>query len=203
MSDEGHLSEAMLNMYLDGELSAGERDRVAAHLAACEACRAEMLALQRLFTALQDLAPALAPDLVPGVLARIQPRRLRVRPRSLWLVPALQAAAALALLAWGWTRLVGCWAVVSDVLSPGTLADVWADVSGWMAAQWATLPAWPNTAWAEVQEWAAQLPTFGAMPLSLTQLTVLGVALAVLWLVGNVVLLRRALLNGQVMQRRY
>jgi anti-sigma factor RsiW len=208
MNSKEHLSEAILNMYLDGELSAGERERVEAHLAACEVCQAEVTALQRLFATLEELelAPALAPDLAPGVLAHIHPRRRllelrRPSPHPLWLVPALQSVAALALLAWGWTRLAGYLALAVDFLSLGTLADAWAEVSGWMTAQWATLSAWPSATWAEVQEWAARVSAFSDLHLSLTQLVALGAALVVLWLVGNVVLLHRDLFNGRVMHK--
>ena len=180
-------------MYLDGELSAGERDRVAAHLAACDECRAETAALQRLFATLEELAPA--PDLAPAVLARIR--------RPYLLIQALQAAAAVALLAWGWTRLAGYWTAAREFFSPGALADTWTELSGqmathwielstWATAQWATLPAWP-----EVREWAVQVTAFSNRQFSLAQLAMLGMALAAFWVVGNAALLRRAPLDMQ------
>jgi len=204
MKDEEHLNEETLNMYLDGELSAGKRDRVEAHLAACDECRAETAALQRLFAVLEELVP----DLAPAVLARIRPRHHLSGPgllnaRSLWLIQALQAAAAVALLAWGWTRLAGYWTAARELFSPGTLADIWAELSGlmatqwielstWAMAQWATLPAWP-----EVREWAVQATAFSNRQFSLAQLAMLGMALAAFWVVGNAALLRRASLDMQ------
>jgi anti-sigma factor RsiW len=101
-----HLDDR-LSAYLDGELSAGERAAVEAHLADCEACRAVLDDLKRLVrraSALDDRPPA--HDLWPGIAARIQelaaepdviplaPRRRRVS----FSVPQL-AAAALALMA--------------------------------------------------------------------------------------------------------
>jgi len=205
MKIEKHLGEEVLNMYLDGELSARERERVEVHLDACDKCRVEVAALQQLFAALEELASAPAPDLVPGVLTHIRPRRWLpslspTRLRPLWLVPALQAAAALALLIWGWTRLAGYWAIVVDILSPGALGKVWAEVAGWVAAQWVVLSTWPDAAWAVVQEWAARLAPFGDLRLSPTQLAVLGAALVALWLMSNAALLRGALLNGRAIQ---
>ncbi|MDY7077152.1 MAG: zf-HC2 domain-containing protein [Chloroflexota bacterium] len=201
--DDVHLSEETLNMYLDGELSAGERECVAVHLAVCDECRAEVTALQGLFTALEklELAPAPSPDLVMAVAARIQPRR---RLHSLWLVLTLQTAIALALLAWGWTRLVGYWTVTGDFLSSWASADTWAEISSrvtawwgllftWATSQWAARPTWSDLRW-----WFARLPAFDGSRLSPVQLAVLGAALVTIWLFVNALLLHRASLNGRV-----
>lgn len=197
-----HLTEEQLNLYLDNELSTVERDAVEAHLANCNECRAEVAALQRLFTALEELAHEPAPDLVPGVLAHIRSHRKFAgqeapRFRPLWLIPTLQAIAALLLFAWGRTRLSGYWAAIVDALTRGRLGQLWAWVSAWAVGEWAMLRAWPSTAWAEFQGWIAWLPTLGDLRFSPTQLAVLGTALVSLWLVGNAVLLHYALLNGQ------
>jgi predicted anti-sigma-YlaC factor YlaD len=202
MRNEKHLSEQALNMYLDGELSADERGRVEAHLAACGECRSELLALQALFSALDELAPARAPSLLPTVLAQIRPRR-RVAGMGPWFIPALQAGAALALLAWGWTRLVGYWTLVGDILSSQLLQVSWAKLLAWTTIQGTALLAWPGAIWSVLQEWPSRLAEFGSLHLSLAQLAALGAALVTLWLAGNAVLLRRALLNGQVTRRRH
>ncbi len=101
MRNENHLSEQTLNMYLDGELSARERKRAQAHLATCNSCRVEMLALQGLFAALDALALVPAPDLTPGVLAQLR----RPISRPLRLALALQTIVMLAWLTWGTARL--------------------------------------------------------------------------------------------------
>lgn len=201
-----HLTEEQVNLYLDDELSAIERAAVEAHLAGCDECRAEVAALQRLFTALEELAHEPAPDLVPDVLTRIHPRRRLVgrgltRFRPLWLIPALQAAAALALLAWGRTQLAGYWVSLVDTLSLGRLGEMWARASVWTVGQWAVLRVWPSIAWAGLQGWIARLPTLGGLHFSPTQLAVLGTALVTVWLVGNAVLLYHASLNGQGRQQ--
>jgi hypothetical protein len=196
MRDENHLSEEMLNMYLDGELSKGERDCVETHLATCEACCSELLELQTLFGALDELAPAPAPNLVPGVLDQIRPRR-KVAELWPWSIPALQTATALTLLVWGWTRLVGYWGIAVDTVSFARPRDTWTWVSGWAAERWTALYGWLDVGRFEFQRWSIRLPTFSGLHLSPTQLAVLCALLAALWLVGNAVLLRRALLNGQ------
>jgi hypothetical protein len=188
----GHPNEQILNMYLDAELSTDERKHIDTHLASCDACRAEMQALQELFTALEELAlaPEPAPDLTPGVLAYVHPCH---KPVALWLVPALQGAIALALLAWGWTRLTDCWALARDFLPLDALRDTqavlsaqvtvyWATLSGWMMAQLMALIARSGALWNGLREWALWVSTFGNLHLSLAQLAVLGVSLVVFFL---------------------
>ncbi|MCP4538163.1 MAG: hypothetical protein GY832_13565 [Chloroflexi bacterium] len=212
-----HPNEQILNMYLDEELDADERERVDAHLAGCDACRTEMQALQGLFAALEELAlaPEAAPDLAMGVLAHIHPHRKPVglRQRSaLWLVPVLQGAIALALLAWGWTRLTDYWALARDFLPLDVLRDTramlstqvmvhWGTLSDWIMTQWTTLIAWPGTLRNGLREWAAWVSMFGGSRLSLAQLTVLGASLAMFWLVSNALLLNHAFLNGQIVHK--
>jgi anti-sigma factor RsiW len=210
LMNQEHLSEDVLNMYLDGELSGGERDRVEVHLAVCDACRVEFSALQQLFVALDELVPARAPDLVPRVLSRIesplpQPRMPASRLRPLpWLTAALQAIAMMALLAWGWRQLTDQWSMVNDSFLPEAVNAAWSQASVWAQTQWTAISAWPSTAWAEVQAWLTRLSTSADLPLPLNQVAVLGVALVFVWLLGNVVLLRRAMLNGHIhTQRRY
>ncbi len=200
MRNENHLSEEMLNMYLDEELSKGEHDCVESHLVICETCRSELLVLQVLFGSLDELASVPAPDLVSGVLTQIRPRR-KVANLWPWSIPALQAAAALALFAWGWTRLAGYWGSVVDTVSPARLRNAWTWVSGWAMERWTALYDWLDVGRLEFQRWSIRLPAFSGPHLSPTQLAVLCILLATLWLVGNAVLLRRALLNGQIVDK--
>jgi anti-sigma factor RsiW len=188
MKSDHHLSEESLNMYLDGELRARERERARLHLATCKACRAELRALQGLFVALEALAPVPAPDLAPGVLARLG----RAHSRPLQLVLALQTLAVSAWLAWGWTRLVEYWPTIVEVLPPLTLRETLAGAVDWAAAHWATLSTWLDALGDTWQAYGG-----GDSYLSLTQLAVLGVVMVMLWLVGNAVVLRRVLVNGQ------
>lgn len=193
MKNEDHLNEQTLNMYLDGELSAGELERARAHLAACDVCRVELSALQSLFDALDELAPVLAPDLTPGVLAQL--RRPMRRPWRLAL--ALQTVAMLAWLTWGAARLAAYWPAAIEALSSQAPLEPWASAVDWAAAQWAALSRWSGGVGDTFQEWTAWTVDLGDPFLSLTQLAVLGVVILLLWLVGNALFLRRILVNGQ------
>jgi anti-sigma factor RsiW len=200
MKDEGHLGEETLNMYLDDELSPEERGYVEAHLNVCDACRAQMLALQNLFIALDGLVPALAPDLVPGVLARTR-RSRRLANLGMWLVPALQATATVVLLAWGWTQLAGYWQIVIGDLPPNTLEGIWTASVDWVVSQWAVLRTWPTAVWAGIQGLIACVPIPGELQFSPTQLVVLIATVATVWIIGNTLLLRCRLFNGQALHK--
>lgn len=192
-NENHHPSEEILNMYLDGALGATEREGVEAHLTTCATCRAEAEALGDLFAALAKVTDVPAPNLVPGVLAHIRPRR---RLSALgWLVPAFQGAAAAALLAWGWVRLIDRLSAIIQTLPDGGLGIPWGNIAGWVTSQWATLSTWPGTFLSTFQGWSALFSTIPRF--TLPQVVLLGVAAAALWLIGNALLLRRAALNGQ------
>lgn len=196
MKNRTHLDEQILNMYLDGELSAAEHDSAEAHLGTCEACRGELQALQELFVALEEieLDPMPAPGLAPGVLVRVRPCRRALSLR--WLIPALQGAAALALLAWGWTRLVSYWTSAISVLPSEALDGTWGRAAEWLLAQWATFNTLPTTAWAGAKSWIARPHLFGSPGFSLPQIAVTGAILGMVWLACNMTLLQRTIGNG-------
>ena len=116
-----HATPEQLNDYLDGSLSARERELLEEHLHSCERCADELKALRDTVEALGELPLSGQPrrDLWPGVAARTverpitdlaAERRERRRPRvSLSLSQAVAAAAAVALLAGGsvWLALGG------------------------------------------------------------------------------------------------
>jgi anti-sigma factor RsiW len=195
MGNDEHLSEETLNAYLDGELGAREHGQVDIHLETCTMCLAELQTLQELFVALEELETNPAPtfDLTPGVLARIRPRRRDLRLR--WFVPALQSVAALALLAWGWTRLANYWTATVNAVPMETVIGTWSRAAEWGIAQWAKLNALPNATWSSLQSWIIH-PTLSRSPgLSPPQLAVTGIILAALWLACNIMLLRRSPIN--------
>ena len=191
IKDRAHLSRQALNMYLDQELSAGERDRVEAHLARCTACRAELQALQQLFDALEELAleHMPVPDLASGVLDRIHTRRRALNLK--WLVPALQGAIALALLAWGWTRLVGYAVAILRALPTEALDRDLVRATGWCLEQWTAVGSRIEAARTTLQNLSVRPPDI--LGFSAPQLLTLAVTVAVLWLVGNTLLLHRTL----------
>ncbi|MFS8570685.1 MAG: DUF4349 domain-containing protein [Thermaerobacter sp.] len=95
-----------LSLYADGMLPADEAERVRAHLAGCEECRAEWEALQQTLALLRSLPGEEPPeDLVESIMARIRaeagapPARHRMGKGARWGMAA--AAAVLLLLAAG------------------------------------------------------------------------------------------------------
>jgi ATP-dependent Lon protease len=86
--------DELLSAYLDGQLSAGERARLEAQLAADPALRAELEALRHTVTLVRDLPLVSIPRnfiLSPAVAARPRPAPL-ARPRRAWAAPLLTAA---------------------------------------------------------------------------------------------------------------
>src|SRR5438045_2292137 len=72
-----------LTSWLDGELDAQARDRVAAHLAGCAECQARLAGLEAVVAAAKALADR-RPDaeLWPGIARRITPGRVLPMPRA-------------------------------------------------------------------------------------------------------------------------
>ncbi|OGO13988.1 MAG: hypothetical protein A2Z66_02950 [Chloroflexi bacterium RBG_13_66_10] len=188
MSDErrAHLDPEMLQAMLDGVLTQKQVRRAEAHLAACAECSRNAAALQAVFASLAALRDEpLVIDLSPAVLARLRPHRLRRRLGG-WLVAAQVAGAALMLGAtWQW--LAG---ILTPLGVPG--------LSALLAMGARVLDDYVNQMWNSVSSPVAlgleslsslsiSLPT-PAIPLA--QGVALVLAAAVLWFVGNGVLLR-------------
>jgi predicted anti-sigma-YlaC factor YlaD len=192
-NENHHLSEEILNMYLDEELSAVEREGIEAHLAICEMCRTEAKASRDLFTALTKVADVPAPNLAPGVLAHIRPRRRLAALR--WLAPMFQGAAATALIAWSWARLIDHLNAIAGSLPIDGLGIPWDEFTGWAMGQWSTLSIWPDAFLSTLQDLSTRFST--DLGFTLPQVALLGITAAALWLIGNALLLRRAALNGQ------
>ena len=103
-----------LTAYLDGALAPAERDEVAAHLATCEACRAEHDRLAAALAALALLPPAPAPSptfeqrfyarLATERAAEAERRTFLDRVAWRWFGPGLAAAAAAAVMIYAGAR---------------------------------------------------------------------------------------------------
>ena len=94
--NEWQQRDELLSAYLDGQLSAGERARLEARLAADPALRAELEALRRTVALVRDLPPVSIPRnfILPRAMAA-RPRPVRpLRPRRAWAAPLLTAATA-------------------------------------------------------------------------------------------------------------
>jgi anti-sigma factor RsiW len=201
-----HLTEEQLNLYLDNELSTSECAAVEAHLVGCGVCRAELASLQALFTALDAWQPdALAADLTPVVLHAVAAERRRAvwRQRISWLVPTLQAAAVVLLLVFSWSALATRYGELTQRIPAETLHAVWVNALARGGILWAATVAWWQTWWAgavtdvlglpaslgQVTSHWPQLPDLG---LTAPQAIAVSLAAALMWLVGNSILLRTA-----------
>ena len=98
-----HPGETRLQDFADGSLHPDDHAAVAAHVAACSICSADVAQIRSLLRDLQALPRALQPprDLLPGIHAGIEalaaPSPIRSRP--LWSLRYPLAAAALLLIA--------------------------------------------------------------------------------------------------------
>lgn len=200
-----HLTEEQLNLYLDNELSPGERATVAAHLASCEACRIELVSMQTLFTALDTLQlETLAADLAPLVLDDIAAERQRAirRRRVGWLAPGLQGVAVILLLLFGRSTLVMRYGKLAQHIPAETLYATWANTLAQSGIFWtATITHW-QTWWSEtitglldlpaaLGQTISQWPQFSGLGLTTPQIIIISFAAVLMWLVGNSILLRK------------
>jgi predicted anti-sigma-YlaC factor YlaD len=201
-----HLTEEQLNLYLDNELSTIESAAVKAHLAGCDACRAELASLRALFTALDALqSEALATDLTPAVLRGIAAERQRAvwRWRISWLVPALQGAAVVLLLVFGWSALATRYDQMAQRIPAQALRATWANALARGGTLWAATVARCQMWWAEAVADVLGLPTslgqatshwpqLPGLGLTAPQAIAVSLAAVLMWVVGNSILLRTA-----------
>jgi len=97
-----------LEAYLDGELPPAEQAEVAAHLASCPECRADLAFAQRIADTLHSLPPERCPDrVIERVYERVAPPRSTFRDR--WRVPTWRPVlvGSLAALLLAVTALIG------------------------------------------------------------------------------------------------
>jgi predicted anti-sigma-YlaC factor YlaD len=180
-----HLTEEMLNAFLDYELLPDERAAAAAHLAECARCRSQLDALQGMLAALAALRTEPIPiDLTSRVLA--QTRVHSALPRVAVLLAAQSALAAL--LAIWLAPLFGQWsAAVLQLVVPGTLPVLEFPVG--LDSSWSDIAA----AWSGISSDLAQ--AVSALAIAPLAWTIAIAAAAVVWLAGN-----RWLLGGRIRQ---
>jgi predicted anti-sigma-YlaC factor YlaD len=185
MSDpaEGHLSDELLQAYLDAEVHDAQRVRIDEHVSGCSICRARLGGLRRLFATIESYPEvALKKDLVPAVVQAIVGARLRRRVVRFGL-PAAEVIAAIGLVLAAWHFIeIGLEALRSGLLV--VLARLTLPEGSHL------LPmaiAWPG--WVRGLRW--EVVDMQSMNLSaLWTPAVLGVG-AVVWITGNWLLLRR------------
>jgi anti-sigma factor RsiW len=200
-----HLTEEQLNLYLDNELSPGERATVEAHLAGCETCRIELVSMQTLFTALDTLQlETLAADLAPLVLDDIATERQRAirRRRMGWLVPGLQGVVVILLILFGRSALVMRYGKLAQHIPAEALYATWTNTLAQSNIFWtATITRW-QTWWSEtitglldlpaaLGQTTSQWPQFSGLGLTTPQIIIISFAAVLMWLAGNSILLRK------------
>ena len=138
-----HMTE-WLSAYLDGELRGSRLHQVEEHLAACEACRAELQSLQGLSAALHEVS---APEFtsserfaaqvnlrLPHELPKASKRR--VQEAGWWMIPVSLLAV--------WV-LINTSAVVGDVISAAKELGLLNSVPAWLIPASSSGAIWSGT----------------------------------------------------------
>lgn len=84
--------EALLDRHHDGSLDEGERERLTAHAAQCEACRLELMLMDDLAAEEADAAPPALDHLVLGAVPGARPSSRLPSTRWLWVLAAVVIA---------------------------------------------------------------------------------------------------------------
>ena len=180
-----HLSDELLNTYLDDMMDETARRNIEVHLAACEPCRAQLEEMETLFASLEELPDGpLSHDLTPGILARL-PKTAQIP--ALWRQPGFMVQALLTLVLLG--------------LSFPMLSTLGQQITKW--SNGIALPALRFPVMPELIEqltslltWKFRipfsLPALPSFPFSLDAdvVLILAISAGVLWMIGNLSLLR-------------
>lgn len=180
-----HLSDELLNEYLDNELS--DRIQAEAHLAVCEDCAARLAALQALFNEIESLPEVpLSRSLRDASLWEAAPFTRDESldaplPRSLRLTVTLQATLAVAAIIFIAPFVMDFLAPYLSVIKPPSFADMFLQL---------------QTRWTMRLDWLSQfkmptIPEIPVMELSSLVITLTLAGASMLWLVGNGLLLRK------------
>ncbi len=175
-----HLTDLQINELLDGL----DEPAVRRHIEACSDCRFRLNELQQVFASLESLPEIRLPrDLAPAVLARLSLERgsMEFRPASAW--PRSLAAQ------WGlvvgfalWLGIRAAATLRLPVISLSSLPALWVD----LFPDLSTIPPLPIP---PLPAFDFQTPSL-SFSLSAPHFTLLLALAALLWVMGNAVLLR-------------
>ena len=190
-----HLSEELLNFYLDKELDQVSQQSVESHLATCKECRTHLNDLELLFSALEELPDIpLARDLTKNVLASIP----KITPvPALWRQPAFifQSILTIIFVAVGMPMIkrldeeFSIW--INALILPAIELPSFVE----MVSQLAPLLKWDPQYFftlPKISLSAPSLPTIPSFSFSTdtNHLLFLVASAVILWMVGNIALLR-------------
>ncbi|GAB4578239.1 MAG: hypothetical protein Fur0022_09730 [Anaerolineales bacterium] len=179
-----HLSENLLNEYLDGFLSSSQTTKVEAHLATCAECTARAATLRALFATLDEWPDLpLERDFTKAVLGAVHPG-IPLPRRWKWAAGG-QLALTIVLIAVSLPTLLKSEWLATLQLSPNPIPEPF---SHWIFS----LSDWVQTSQEAVFQWIQRFETLEVpSPFTLTTLIPILLATGLLWLVGNGLLLRK------------
>jgi hypothetical protein len=185
-----HLDDYTLNEYLDRVLDESARAEVEAHLGTCAACKAKLDELRKLFAELDDLPEVhLEGDLVPAIFERL-PHHDPVRPWVWTRALAAQLGVAVGFVFWLGMQVIPFIEVPKFALQKIPTVGFRSMFMQLLTIQF-SIPKFrfPDFAY-QMPTLNFQLPTFN-IQLSTAHLSMLMVSTLVLWVVGNIILLKR------------
>lgn len=166
-----HLTDSQFNEYLDHLLDAAEQAKIEAHLQACAECRAQFEELRQVTSTLADLREIkLIHDLTPPVMTRLAAKK-SLLSNPFW---AAQAGAALGVLLWLATQ------AVTFLHLPLFQFPQFAIPPLQFVVPQLTIPDLP----------AYRLPNLPTFEISTFNLVLISIGISLLWLIGNLSLLR-------------
>jgi hypothetical protein len=189
MSDDrnAHPDEATLNEFLDEVLDPEIRRQVEAHLSLCLSCSAHLRELEAVFVSLESLSEKpLGRDLTPAVMAAIRPAG--GLPRGFRVALAAQAIGIIGAIFLGWSSLRAGTEELYITLLGTHLVDGANTLSDFLTTVWFnTLYALDHLISGSIE--FIYLPQRVSWPTLDSWLWV--AVLALLWFIGNGLLLRR------------
>ncbi len=181
-----HPTDSQLNEYLDRAMDESARRALDLHIAECEACRARLEELQFLFSELENLPESdLARDLAPSILPQ-----LPVRRSNRW-NPSIAAQLGAALGAFFWLAVQFADSIPSMLGKAAELKFPFLSIQAFHFI-------WPSLPPTDLQSWFSFRPPififsplrFPEFQISEFNLLLIGAGISILWLIGNLSLLR-------------
>ena len=191
-----HLTEEQINEYLDGLLDESARQSVEVHLSQCVDCRNQVEALKQVFADLDDVPEIpLTRDLTPAILAKLpQKEPVRIWTRAF----AAQWGVVVGTLIWLGTQILPLVKIPQATLPKIPVIDLETLFTRLLIIRFPIPDFQLASIKYQLPQIHFQLPALNsstAFSLGFQPSTALMVALTIsallLWIVGNVILLRR------------